>query len=404
MASPLPMLLPCSHYRWDGKRHGCAILGECKPIEAGPDLRSCRLFHNHHHARKQKPPAKQTEAKPPCANLGEPTGDLATCHSCQRGTNKDGSKLKVMECSVFGKCTTDPTRKAVGIASCGGCSSYRKPGGITPTSTVTVNLPDHYNCSLLRWRDQTLLASRFDRNGKAGVYLSELDADLQPIWTYELEMHSKGKRITAEDPRLFVHQDKLHVSFSTYNGKAADMAVAELTHDLQVERVWLPQYTERNSWEKSWLFFNHGDLLYSLYSVNPHVVLVHAGDHAAKIHQVSHKFRWPVHMRGGSIALHNGEYYHFFHTTKKSGNHWLYTMGLYVFSATPPFQPLRAIREPVYTPNERERPIGFPKSVIFPCGAVLQDGQWLVSAGVHDAECRIIAFDAVEIEKVLVKI
>ncbi len=310
----------------------------------------------------------------------------------------------MIECSVFGKCTTDPTRKAIGIASCGDCASYRKPGGIAPIEITKVNLPDHYNCSLLYWRDQMLLASRFDRNGKSGVYLSELGTDLQPIWTYELEMTQKGRRITAEDPRLFVYQDKLHVSFSTYNGKVADMAVAELTHDLQVERAWLPKYAERNTWEKSWLFFSPSDLLYSLYSINPHVVLVHAGEHAAKIHQVPHKFRWQVNMRGGAITSVGNEVYHWFHTTKKVGQFHLYTMGLYTFSATPPFAPRRYIAEPVYVPNERERPIGFPKSVVFPCGALLHDGHWYVSAGIHDAECRIIVYDAATIEKHLEKI
>lgn len=395
----LPMTLPCSHYRYDGKRHGCELLGECVPIQQGPDLTGCPSFHNPRHKATKTPKAKsptKAEARPPCGNLGAATGDTVTCPTCTGNV-----QLKVFTCTEHGTCTIG--KKAPGVACCDGCNSYRKPDSIRPVSSMTVDLPGHYNCALLEWHGQTLLASRLDRGGKAGVYLSEL-FEGRPLWTYELEMHHDGKRITAEDPRLFVHQGRLHIAFHTYNGKASSIAVAELSHDLQVERVWLPQYAERNSWEKNWCFFEEDGALYSLYSINPHVVLVHAGGHVHKAFQQSHSFRWPMHMRGGAICRVGDEYYHWFHTTKQTNKHYLYTMGLYTFSAKPPFKPLRAIADPVFVPVDKERPIGFNKSVIFPCGADLQNGQWRVSVGIHDAECRIIAFDAADIEKRLVKI
>lgn len=40
----LKMLVPCNHYRYEGHKYGCAVLGECKPIQQGPNLAVCPKF------------------------------------------------------------------------------------------------------------------------------------------------------------------------------------------------------------------------------------------------------------------------------------------------------------------------------------------------------------------------
>lgn len=51
----LPMAFPCSHYRYEGTRYGCAVLGECKPIKRGPDVSGCPSFHSQRLALVAKP-------------------------------------------------------------------------------------------------------------------------------------------------------------------------------------------------------------------------------------------------------------------------------------------------------------------------------------------------------------
>lgn len=399
------MTLACSHYRFDGQRHGCAVMGECKPIQAGPDISGCPEFHNHHHrngrtrtkALALAPAPETTGKRPPCANLGQWTGEMRTCRSC-----KGKTELKVMACSEYKVCTIG--KKIPGMACCEGCGSYRKPPAVEPLRITTVDLPKHYNCSTISWRGQRLLASRLDRDGVPGVYLSELGDDLQPIWTYELVMSIADRQLIAEDPRLFVYQGHLHVSFSSFNGKATDILVARLSEDLQVEHIWQPILKDRQTWEKSWLFFEHDSGLRSVYSVNPHVILAHDGARASKAHQVSHRFRWPVHMRGGAITRVGNEWFHWFHTMKKVSDHYFYSVGVYTFASEPPFAPLRCIPDPVLLPSNADRPIGYNKTVIFPCGVYVDDGRFVLSCGYHDRECRIVEFDAAAVDRALVRI
>jgi hypothetical protein len=39
--------------------------------------------------------------------------------------------------------------------------------------------------------------------------------------------------------------------------------------------------------------------------------------------------------------------------------------------------------------------------VVYPCGVVRRGGEWLVSYGYHDHECRIAAFDAAALDREL---
>lgn len=44
------------------------------------------------------------------------------------------------------------------------------------------------------------------------------------------------------------------------------------------------------------------------------------------------------------------------------------------------------------------------KRVVFPCGAILKDGKWIVSYGYNDVAVRFATFDQEEIEKRLTRI
>ena len=64
-----------------------------------------------------------------------------------------------------------------------------------------------------------------------------------------------------------------------------------------------------------------------------------------------------------------------------------------------PCQLLRRVSSVILVADDDVK--GSNKSVLFPCGAVLKDGKWLISYGQQDRECRIAVFDAKAIEAVL---
>jgi predicted GH43/DUF377 family glycosyl hydrolase len=183
--------------------------------------------------------------------------------------------------------------------------------------------------------------------------------------------------------------------------------VCRLGDQFQVEAVWLPNYADRAPLEKNWQFFEHGRRLYSIYSVDPHVVLRHEGRHAERVAATGHGYRWPgQHLRGGAPPVRVGdEYYHWFHSMRREdGDHFHYELGVYTFAARPPFRLRRGTPAALLSVNPEENIPGWNKSVIFPCGAMFRDGQWIISYGQDDRECRIAEFAAADVEKSLITI
>lgn len=119
----LPMLSPCSHYRYEGDSYGCAILGECKPIQAGPDLSACPSFHG----QQRKPTSAAKRAGPQqgrCVYLGDPIKredglrETVECPPCAAKAGRP-IRLPVVACGIHGRCTID--RRVEGAACCNGC-------------------------------------------------------------------------------------------------------------------------------------------------------------------------------------------------------------------------------------------------------------------------------------------
>jgi predicted GH43/DUF377 family glycosyl hydrolase len=67
-------------------------------------------------------------------------------------------------------------------------------------------------------------------------------------------------------------------------------------------------------------------------------------------------------------------------------------MGYYKFEACPPFKIVEMSEEPILCGNGKNERV-LPKLspiVIFPCGAIERDGQFIVSYGVNDEKTGII--------------
>jgi predicted GH43/DUF377 family glycosyl hydrolase len=88
-------------------------------------------------------------------------------------------------------------------------------------------------------------------------------------------------------------------------------------------------------------------------------------------------------------------YLSFFHSSYAlSGEKWarVYFTGAYAFESKPPFKPIAYTKEPLVMGEFFDMSIARPCNVVFvvfPCGAILDNGEWAVSFGYQDYENRI---------------
>lgn len=290
-----------------------------------------------------------------------------------------------------------------------------KPDPIRPVRIVRLNLPGHLNPGIIEFNGDTLLASRFGGRN-AQIHLSRLDGNFQPIWTRRLRLEHPEAFPAVEDPRLFVLQGKLHVAVTGYErvrgGKVSSQLLARLSDDLYVDTVWIPDYACRLAWEKNWAFFEHSGDLFSVYSISPnHAILRHDEDMNAHLHAMTPApINWPGYsLRGGAAPVRLGdEYYHWFHTHRIIDGKKQYAIGVYTFDARPPFTIRRHIPALVMSAlreNSHQCPwtdtTDQRHAVLYPCGALLRNGEWIVSTGYRDREAWLVCFDADEIERKL---
>ena len=266
-------------------------------------------------------------------------------------------------------------------------------------------IPEHYQGSIIEYRGQLLLATRRDEPGGAEIHISELTTDLQVRATWQVHCAHPLAEFGQQDPRLFLYRGQLHVSF---HGLARDSSgavrvtvlLARLSEDARhAEDIWPPYYDQSRNWEKNWAFFEPADgNLCCVYSIEPHVVLRVEGEHAYEVGRTEAGLCWEdASLRGGAPPVRVGdEYYHWFHgfyTTPFVR----YALGVYTFSAQAPFRVTRFARRPLLEPTVRPS----EKPVVFPCGAILRDGRWLVSHGHNDRACMITRFDFETVERAL---
>lgn len=280
-------------------------------------------------------------------------------------------------------------------------------------NNLAVNVPGmRFNSSLIEWQGGYLLAFR---NGWKGsdIYLQRLTLDLQPHGEADkLDLIHRDCSYGREDPRLFLHSGKLHVAFVGVVGRRRRHAMrtnvlyARISDDFRVEQVFAPQYPQRNDWEKNWSFFSHDGQLLAVYSIAPHRILAIDGDRAELAYETATRAPWSGgEIRGGaSPVLHRGEWWHFFHDRIESHGQRIYGMGCAVFEDEPPFRVLRVTPDPLMRADPATKPQGQYASVVFPCGTVPRERDWLISMGVHDRWTELHTIAANDIERRMVEI
>lgn len=338
----------------------------------------------------------------PCVHVGKPAPPPAghdvrkTYYECEAG------KGVVCQCN------------------CGSaCDRYVPESGtdapiheIAPVSVATVREglvdgPAHarINSSIFRYQGKLLLCYRTGWAG-ARLHISQLNAAFKPIGRQHtlLNLSTPRSSYGQEDPRLFVFRNRLHVSFTgveSVNGQIkTNVLYARLTDDYRTEEVFYPDYKARTPWEKNWAFWEWENELFCTYKISPHVVLHVSGTSVYPFTSSPNPHPWHGgHLRGGASPLRIGDkFYHFFHGRGGVSD---YSVGVNTFEARPPFRILSQTAMPILQSDPKTKPPDQYIPVVFPCGAILENGQWHVSMGVHDRTTEIASFREEDIETAL---
>jgi len=227
--------------------------------------------------------------------------------------------------------------------------------------------------------------------------------------------------IQQEDPRVIWHENHFHVAHCVWEKRrpyAGRQAVSRFTNEWKFVDTVFPRngknYSKEDSKEegseKNWVWFYHNDKWMFVYSFCPHIV--------CEINNpLSHKSPEPKlwhygEIRGGTppvlvddiCGLEGPQYLTFFHSSlpwKKKQRR--YYMGAYTFEAMAPFRVTAITTQPLLCGSEEDTRINGGPLVVFPCGALSDDGTWLVTFGLNDEACGWIKIPFGQLEQRMIK-
>lgn len=237
----------------------------------------------------------------------------------------------------------------------------------------------------------------------AQIAMCDLDADWQPIPSTNrlLPLRSAKGKIFAEDPRWIRFGETWLMAYTD----SWNQALATFNEDWTIKESWFlrrPQEVGQPA-DKNWAFFNHGDNLYAVYKICPHVIINVNGagtkfEFRNESHGMERQFWNYGTPRGGASPVLVGDlWWHWFHSSQPAGmNPWSkvkrYYAGVYLFENKPPFRIVARSQGPVFSASmteevEPDRPSAH--RVVFPCGAIKDDLGWRITYGWNDYRLRM---------------
>jgi predicted GH43/DUF377 family glycosyl hydrolase len=226
-----------------------------------------------------------------------------------------------------------------------------------------------------------------------------------PKWLDGLPSHYEDPRFVdlGGVPHLsFIHSRYRHGASPGWKQCLAPVTVDESGRASVGEPVPLNYRAntgEFGNHEKNWVFFQEGQEKFFVYESDPHeVVNIDTGKvEKSFIHPLAGwKSRYGNPRGGSSPVRHGNLWVSFFHSSvPHTGRLRRYHMGAYVFSVGNKHRPLRVTKKPLLTASTmdgfswRDGSRGWEPIVIFPAGAIFEDGVWTISAGINDSRCGI---------------
>lgn len=257
----------------------------------------------------------------------------------------------------------------------------------------------NYNSGLTRKAEKLYLATRRanPENWRCDIVVNRLLPNDRAERICTLALPRKHGMEDFEDGRLFWHAGKLHLAYTEGHYWSRPwlsvQKLAILRDDWSIEQtVTIGFGVNSVGQEKNWAFFSHRDgRLHFVYSPSPHVVAA-----------LDEKYRvvesWATqpdgcqHLRGGTPPVHVGQHYYSFahwyrpHPTRERR----YAFCSYRFMDEPPFE-IDGLSGSIVWASGRDETLPnlryphWAPLVVFPCGALVEEDCWLVSAGINDS-------------------
>jgi len=261
-----------------------------------------------------------------------------------------------------------------------------------------------FNASICKWFGRLWMAYRVSHNDKPDTLrIAQLHSKTFSVLDDRPLTVPLAEGWGAEDPRLFVHDDGLHVAWTaadyTRSPWRATMyygAVAIKGDRITVPVSYQPRYglNLRDQREKNWQFWSAGGCLFAQYAPSPQRVIQLDGDKVIGEWKAD-GFGWRNGRPSGGtppIVTERGTLLTFFHAfTPHTSRERLYNFGAMEFDRVAPFKVRAVSRKPIMIAHD-----GWPMTCdgwsplcVFPSGAIPHGEGYLVSAGVNDNGIRL---------------
>lgn len=248
-----------------------------------------------------------------------------------------------------------------------------------------------FNGALIKYNGKNIVIARKSVNGwllDSSLMLLELTDDFLITKEVDLQFPLDG---AYEDPRVIIYQGRLFVSFTFVGEGAVQIGYAILGEDYIPEKFGLlPRLVQ--GWEKNWTFFEYqGRILFSYWPC-PHIVCEFdlENNEIKVLYNNEESVHWPWgEIRGGTPPVLTDEgYVTFFHSCFDYNKDRIYSIGIIIFDSKPPFKIKKISKHPCII----GKPDCYKTSgwlITFPCGAVFDGTDWLLSYGLHDTYVAI---------------
>lgn len=272
-----------------------------------------------------------------------------------------------------------------------------------------------FNPTIIADRDGFILAFRLvGPSGRRDIAISRLDAALRvrpgsTQWISScLDLPPGTETGWFADPRLYRFASRLHLYWNSgWQEPVNHQFMVELDAESLLPRGRarsLHLLTPERAIEKNWTFF--GDRLeHAVYAPQPHRILRVRDEDAGRLvfeeafrqdwGDASFTRRYGLLRGGAPPVLSGGHYTSFCHCVVPTALGYRYFAAAYCFSTVPPFKILSWPHTVLGLARTTGRGLNIAsfnpatEHVVYPAGALLQGGDWLIAYGLNDAEARI---------------
>lgn len=266
-----------------------------------------------------------------------------------------------------------------------------------------------YNPTISMNGDNKLITASRYHPDKA-QWRTQLNIREEGEFAVPVAMPDKVAMHTAEDPKLFHHQNKLHISYvvGMYPGGGncgftpCVVGYGPLVKEdgkWRVEQHNQIKYAGNDftSQVKNLVFISHGGKLYCVYQVSPEQIVFEVeGDKIMQIWRTKTP-EWAYgQMKGGSNPLmYQDQWLRFFHSRTgkaRAARDFRYHIGALLMDSQPPFQVTAVSKEPILSGDEEYIPGHkfWKPNVVFAGTVIERDGNYVLAYGHNDSQCRTI--------------